>query len=155
MRMTVMVGFMSVIGCSGGGGASSGPPPDLTGVWAVTMRYQDGSCPDLTAGSQASMWTVNRGGDGAYAITVQGDDKMPTLTGKEDGAAVVLVGLADSYPATSTQWRMTGSGSELTGRALQTRSSPKAYTVHTRFGDSEKDAMCAVVWSVTATKQGK
>jgi hypothetical protein len=66
--------FLLVLGVAGCGGSDgvggSGPAPDLTGVWAVTMRYSDGSCPDVTGGSQAAMWTVNRDADGAYTIAV-------------------------------------------------------------------------------------
>lgn len=153
MRKFVSLCVLSVLGCTGG--APSGAAPDMTGVWAVTMRYDDGSCPDMTSGSQASMWTVNRDASGAYAIAVQGDDKMPTLTGSEDGAYLVLVGLTESYPYRSTQWRISGNESDLQGRAIQTRVAPKAYTVKGRFGDSTKDVVCTVIWKVEATKQGK
>ncbi len=153
MRTFACIAVVSLLGCAGG--APSGPAPDITGVWAVTMRYEDGSCPDVMAGSQASMWTVNRDATGAYAIAVQGDDKMPALMGKEDGAYLVLVGLTESYPVLSTQWRVSGSGSDLKGRALQTRLAPKAYTLKGKYGDSTKDVMCTVIWTVEATKQGK
>lgn len=144
----------ALLGCARSEGAAT-PPPDLTGVWAVTMRYEDGSCPDVQGGSQASMWTVNRDGDGTYAVTVQGDEKVPTLTGREDGSDVTLVGLTEGYPSVSTQWRLRGAASELKGRALQTRLCPKAYKVKSRWGESEKDVMCTVIWTVDATKQGK
>ena len=119
------------------------------------MKYEDGSCPDVSGGTQASMWTVNRDDQGAYAVTVQGDDKLPSLTGKEDGSYVVLTGVAGSSPGLLTQWRMSGSASELKGRALQTRSSPKAIKVKGVFGEIERDALCSVIWSVEAVKQGK
>ena len=118
------------------------------------MRYSDGSCPDVTGGSQAAMWTVNRDADGAYSIAVQGDEKTPSLFGTPDGAAVVLVGLSESYPTFSTQWRIEGTTTAVTGRAIQTRAAKDAYKVKSRFGESTKDAVCSVVWTVEAKKQG-
>jgi hypothetical protein len=156
MNSVVSFLMLGLAGCAGvsSGGDASGPAPDLTGVWAVTMRYSDGSCPDVTGGSQAAMWTVNRDAEGAYTISVQGDEKMPTLTGKEDAGAVVLVGLSESYPSFSTHWRIGGTATTVTGRALQTRVAKDAYKVKSKFGESTKDAVCSVVWTVEAKKQG-
>ena len=146
---------LAVLGCSGSDGVSAtGPAPDLTGVWAVTMRYSDGSCPDVTGGSQAAMWTVNRDAGGAYTIAVQGDKMIPTLAGEADGGSVVLVGLSDGYPSYSTQWRIQGTSTELSGRALQSRVAKDAYKVKSQFGESTKNVICSVVWTVEAKKQG-
>lgn len=147
----------SLFACAGvGGGAAGGTAPEITGVWTVTMRYQDGSCPDTTGGTKASMWTVNQDGQGAYDAKVQGDDDYPSLFGKADGAAVVLTGLKGSH---STQWRLTGNSSSLTGRALQTREAKDAYKkkIDGWGGPREvtSDAYCVVIWTVDATKQGK
>jgi hypothetical protein len=34
--------------------APAGAPPELSGVWAVSMQYKDGSCPGVTSGSRAA-----------------------------------------------------------------------------------------------------
>lgn len=153
---SAVLAICALAGCAGGSGSAgrATAAPDLTGVWAVTSRYSDGSCPDVTGGSQAAMWTVNRDAEGAYTIAVQGDATMPTLTGKDEGGDVVLVGLSDGYSTYSTQWRMKGTESLVTGRALQTRVAKDAYTVKGRFGDSKKDVGCTVIWTVEAKKQG-
>jgi hypothetical protein len=119
------------------------------------MRYEDGSCPDMKGGSQASMWTVNRDDQGAYEVAVQGDEKFPTLKGSEEASKIVLVGLSESYSPLMTQWRLSGNTKELTGKAIQTRSAKDAFKVKSRFGEMSRDVTCAIVWTVQATKQGK
>jgi hypothetical protein len=79
---------------------------------------------------------------------------MPSLSGEEDAGSVVLVGLSDGYPAYTTHWRLQGTSTEVTGRALQSRVAKDAYKVKSRFGESTKNAICAVVWTVEAKKQG-
>lgn len=163
--------FVLLTGCSALTGAlhSNATAPDLNGVWAVTMKYSEGSCPDVTGGSQSSMWTVNQDAQGAYLVNVQGGDKMTTLWGKVDGKDVTLTGLVDDYPSAMTAWRLSGGGSSVSGRAIQTKTAkitrPKAAEPqgsrvislfgNTGNGDTEKTAMCSVIWTVEATKQGK
>ncbi len=145
---------LAIIAMGCGEADSTAAAPELTGVWAVTLTYEDGSCPDVKGGSQAAMWTVNRDDQGTYAISVQGDDKMPTLSGVEEGSFITLTGFADSYPALTTQYRLSGSGALLTGRAIQARQADDAFIVRTRHGEGKKDGMCAVIWNVKVSKQG-
>ncbi len=162
----MVLSLMLLAGCSTLSGGS-GAAPDMTGVWAVTMKYNDGSCADVTGGSQSAMWTVNQGADGSYLVNVQGGDKMAVLWGKATASDVSLTGLTDGYPSTMTQWRLSGSSSSVSGRALQTREGkvtrPKAAEppptsrlamALSSPGDEEKSTMCTVIWSVNATKQG-
>ena len=93
---------------------------------------------------------------------------LPQLT-RLDGTDVTLTGLVDDYPAAMTAWRLSGSGSSVSGSAIQTKTAkitrPKAadpqgsHVValfgNTSSGDTEKTAMCSVIWNVEATKQGK
>jgi hypothetical protein len=132
------------------------------------MKFDHGSCPDVIGGSQAAMWTVNQDAQGGYTVSVQGDDKMPVLWGGATGSDVTLTGLTDEYPSQMTQWKLSGSNSSVTGRAVQARSTkvtrpasaaPKS-SGRSLFGgsaasDSERSALCSVEWTVEATKQGK
>ncbi len=138
----------------------------MNGVWAVTMKYADGSCPDVSGGTQSAMWTVNQDAQGGYTASVQGNDKMGTLWGSAAGSEVSLIGLTDGYTAMSTQWKLSGSGSSVKGRAFETRSTkvtrpasaaPKSsggLFGRLESGDSEKSTYCTVEWTVEATKQG-
>jgi hypothetical protein len=141
-------------------------PPDLNGVWAVSLKYNDGSCPDVSGGSQSAMWTVNQGSDGMYLVSVQGTEAT-TLWGKADGGAVRLTGLTGGYDGLMTDWRLTGAGASVSGRMIETMSGKvmrpaAAEEKGTRIslwgggssGDSEKSVKCAVVWTVEAKKQG-
>jgi len=77
------------------------------------------------------------------------------LTGQDEADAMVLVGVAGTFPATTTQWRLSGSGAKLRGRAIQTRWAPKAFKGHGLLGETDRSAMCAVIWTVEASRQGK
>ena len=129
--------------------------PDFAGVWTVDMRYAEGSCPDVSAGTRAAVWTVNTDSAGAFAVAVQGDEEMPKLRGKKDGRDVVITGLASGFPASSTVWRLHGGGDKLSGRAIQTRTAKDAFETVGRKGDVvSTDATCAVIWEVGAKRQG-
>ncbi len=108
----------------------------------------------MTGGSQATLWRVSRGQDGAYSVTVQGDEKSSPLTGSEDETSVVLTGFTNTTPALATQVRVTGTASTLSGRLLQTRAAPKAIKIKNAFGELERDLLCTVIWGVVASKQG-
>ena len=155
MRIALLPVLLAVSACSKLlPQASDGPPPQITGVWAVTMTWQDSSCPDVIGGSKAAMWTVNQDGQGAYTVGVQGDEKLPSLTGAAEGGAVVLTGVESGLESYSGQWRLTGNATTLRGRAIQTRKAKDALVVQTAYGERKRDLTCAVVWTVEAKKQG-
>lgn len=159
-----LFGLFAALGCAGG--ASGGAAPDLNGVWTVTMKYADGSCTEGAGGTQSAMWTVNQDAQGGYTVSVQGNDRLETLWGNASGSDVVLTGLADGYPAMSTQWKLSGSGASVKGRAFETRATkitrpasaaPKGgggLFGRSDSGDSEKHTYCTIEWSVEATRQG-
>lgn len=156
--------LVALFGC--GESEEVGPAPDMNGVWAVTMKYTDGSCPDLTGGTQSTMWTVNQDAQGAYTVAVQGSDQVGTLWGSASGSDVALMGLSDGYPAMLTHWKLSGAGPTVRGRAFESRSTkvkrpasaaPKSsggLFGRSESGDTEKSAYCTVEWAVEATKQG-
>lgn len=129
--------------------------PDFAGVWTVNMRYAEGSCPDLTGGTQAAVWTVNTDSAGQYTVAVQGDEAMPKLSGRVDGDAVVIIGLNTGLFSPTTRWRLSGGGDTVRGRAIQTRIAKDAFEIVGKRGDVAKvDGMCAVIWEVEAKRQG-
>lgn len=163
MRLWVL-GLLTSIGCDNR--EQVGPAPDMNGVWAVTMKFTDGSCPEVTGGTRSSMWTVNQDAQGAYTVAVQGSEEMGPLWGSASGPDVVLMGLSGRYPAMLTHWKLSGSSPVVRGRAFETRDSKVRVPAGVaskdnvlRFGRSESgevetSAQCTVEWAVEATKQG-
>ncbi len=152
-RLTLGFALLSAIGCGLVG--NSGAPSEFGGVWAVTMTYKDGSCPDVTGGTQAAMWTVNTNENGSFQINVQGNSEITSLKGNTEKSHISLVGVGKGYSSALTSYKLTGSASEITGQAIQTREGKGILAEKTVFGESKKDAWCAVIWDVKASKQGK
>jgi hypothetical protein len=163
MRLWVL-GVVASIGCDNRG--QVGPAPDMNGVWAVTMKYTDGSCPDVTGGTRSSMWTVNQDALGEYTVAVQGGEEVGPLWGSASGPEVVLMGLSGGFPAKLTHWKLSGTSPLVLGRAFETRDTEVQVPAGVaskgnviRLGRSESgivgaSAQCTVEWAVEATKQG-
>jgi hypothetical protein len=126
---------------------SEGGAPDLTGVWVVTHRFEDGSCPEITGGTRAMMWTVSRDSAGAYAVKVQGVDDLADLVGTSTAEGADLVGFGPRASSHTTHCRIAGSSSAVTGRAIESRTS-EAFA-----SEPGRPRACAVLWTVEATRQ--
>jgi hypothetical protein len=131
--------------------------PEIQGVWAVTLTYEYGSCPDETGSTKAFVWTVSRNPDGVYAVQVQGGSGPANLTGKDDEGTLRLVGIQErGFVGLTTSLDLKGSASKVTGRAVETRIVTSGEPAIEFLGAKlRKDLACAVIWTVEAHRQGK
>ena len=151
-RLGIISGALLLTSLSLGPRSESQPVDNLTilaGTWSVTTTDTgEGDCPS-TAGSVSTFhWLVSTQPNGTVTVAVQGENVgFPRLTGRLQGSALTLtgqgpivggVGIMQPGVRSSSSFRLTLQGNELTGRR--------------RYSGINNGAACVALYTIHARK---